>query len=160
MKPIVIFSLIFFVFGIFLTNLYLNLKYQTHFEHGYEMHGMMMHGHEGDGQRDHFISLRREIQDEQRAQEKYACCLKIPCIYCIEKTPNHGEAESCRCLDDVMNGRHPCGECIGEILEGHGNPLIAKYFAKSIAEEVGPDHIDMLKQIIAGKYNISIEDQI
>ena len=38
-----------------------------------------------------------------------------------------------------MNGKHPCGECIGEIMEGKGNALIAEYFATAIAEEVGVD---------------------
>jgi hypothetical protein len=59
-----------------------------------------------------------------------------------------------------MNGVHPCGECIGEILEGHGNRFIAKYFAKSIAEEVGEQYLDVIKQIISEKYNISIEEQV
>ena len=46
----------------------------------------------------------------------YKCCLEKPCTYCIEKTPGHGEGATCSCLADVVNGVHPCGECIGEIL--------------------------------------------
>jgi hypothetical protein len=93
-------------------------------------------------------------------QEDYACCLDKPCTYCIEKTPGHGEGPTCRCLDDVVEGRNPCGECIGEILEGHGNRFLAKYFASAIAEEVGEDYTDTLKEIISDKYDISVEEQI
>jgi len=107
-----------------------------------------------------FINHRNNIVGNLITQEKYACCLAKPCTYCIEKTPGHGEGAACRCLDDVMNGRHPCGECIGEILEGHGNKYIAKYFATAIAEEVGIDHLKAIKEIIAEKYNISLDEQI
>jgi len=55
---------------------------------------------------------------------------------------------------------HPCGECIGEILEGHGNPYLAEYFAAAIAEEVGEQHLEILKQIISEEYDISIEDHV
>lgn len=78
----------------------------------------------------------------------------------MQSTPGHGEGATCSCLEDIMNGVHPCGECIGEILEGHGNRLIAKYFATAISEEVGAEHLDTIKQIIASKYNISVEEQI
>ena len=55
-------------------------------------------------------------------------------------------------------GKHPCGECIGEILEGHGNPLISEYFARAIAEKTGQE--DAIKRIIAEKYNMPVEEQV
>ncbi len=113
-----------------------------------------------DERRDNFISLKESIQHDMLADGKYRCCLVNPCTYCIEKTPGHGEGAECSCLKDVMEGKHPCGECIGEILEGHGNPLIAEYYAKAIAEEVGTEHYDELKIIISNKYNITIKEQI
>lgn len=108
-----------------------------------------------DGERAKFISQKESILKELIAQEKYACCLEKPCTYCIEKTPKHGEGATCNCLEDVVTGKHPCGECIGEILEGHGNPYLAEYFAAAIAEEVGEQHLDTLNQIISEKYGSS-----
>tara|TARA_Y100000294_G_C8522459_1_gene323464 strand:- start:219 stop:662 length:444 start_codon:yes stop_codon:yes gene_type:complete len=110
-----------------------------------------------DGMRDSFISLKESIQDENLHNHNYRCCLEKPCTYCIEKTPGHGEGSVCDCLSDLMNGVHPCGECIGEILEGHGNPYLAEYFARAIAEKTG--HLDAIKEIISEKYDISIEEQ-
>jgi hypothetical protein len=108
--------------------------------------------------REEFISMKEAIQEEMRHDGMYMCCLEDPCVYCIEKSPGHGEGASCLCLEDVMNGVHPCGECIGEILEGHGNPLIAEYFAKAIAEKTGQE--DAIKEIIYEKYGIPVEDQL
>jgi hypothetical protein len=111
-----------------------------------------------DMKRDSFISLRESIQGEQLVHSKYRCCLEKPCIYCIEKTPGHGEGAECSCQEDIYNGLHPCGECIGEILEGHGNPLMSEYFARAIAEKTG--QYDAIKEIISEKYNISVEQQL
>ena len=108
-----------------------------------------------DNMRSEFISLKETMIGQLISDEQYACCLAKPCTYCLEKTPGHGEGASCRCLDDVVNGRHPCGECIGEILEGHGNPWLAQYFASALAEEVGETHLKTLKSIISEKYSIS-----
>ena len=119
--------------------------------------------HEGMGMeemRDHFISQKGDMQKEMLASSDYRCCLEKPCTYCIEKTPGHGEGATCSCLEDVVEGRHPCGECIGEILEGHGNKFLAKYFARSIAEEVGEEYLETIKQIVTQKYEITVEDQI
>lgn len=116
-------------------------------------------GMDMDHKRDHFIELKNVIQEEQRPMHKYRCCLTDACTYCIEKTPGHGEGAVCDCLSDIMDGVHPCGECIGEILEGHGNPYLAEYFAAAIAEKVGMQHLPTLKKIISEKYDISIEDQ-
>ena len=113
-----------------------------------------------DHKREHFLSLKEDIQQDLIPLHQYRCCLEDSCGYCIEKTPGHGEGASCDCLSDVVNLKHPCGECIGEIMEGHGNPHLAKYFASSIADEVGEQHLDELKQIIFEKYGIAVEKQI
>lgn len=111
-----------------------------------------------DEMRTNFISLKEDIQENMRYNEQYKCCLEKPCTYCIEKTPEHGEEAECSCLEDVVNGVHPCGECIGEILEGHGNKFLSKYFARAIAEKTG--HIDAIKQIIYEKYGTPLEEQV
>jgi hypothetical protein len=112
-----------------------------------------------DEHRESFITQKQLIIGELIGKEEYQCCLEKPCTYCIEKTPGHGKGATCSCLADIINGVHPCGECIGEILEGHGNPLLAEYFAKAIAEEVGEQHTDTLKHIIQEKYDFPIEQQ-
>jgi len=126
-------------------------------------------GHDIDtGNHSNMKSIASEIQEKQsyiitsnRDVGKYSCCLEKPCIYCINKSSKkHGAGTSCECLDDIMNGRHPCGECIGEILEGHGNKYLAQYFASSISDEVGMKYLPYLKQIISDKYEVSIEEQI
>ena len=99
--------------------------------------------------------MQLELLDDR----EYKCCLEKPCTYCIEKTPGHGEGASCNCLKDVVEGVHPCGECIGEILEGHGNPNLAKYFANAIAEKVGDGHMQTLKKIIEEKYDVALDEQ-
>jgi hypothetical protein len=112
--------------------------------------------------------LAQDIQEKQdyiitenRNAGKYSCCLEKPCVYCINKSSaKHGEGSSCQCLDDIMNGRHPCGECIGEIMEGHGNKYLSKYFASSIADEVGVKYLPTLKEIISDKYEVSVNEQL
>ena len=96
-------------------------------------------------------SLKSNLVAEKMSQGDYKCCLENPCTYCLIKEG------SCDCLAEVMAGEHPCGECIGEILEGNGNHFLAEYFARAIADETG-EH-DALKRIIAEKYNVSIEIQ-
>jgi len=124
-------------------------------------HHMQEHGHESEvGNRGMFIEMKNDMIGEMIADENYKCCLEKPCTYCIEKSPGHGEGATCKCLEDVMNGVHPCGECIGEILEGHGNRFIAKYFASAIAEEVGQEYLGTLKSIMADKYGVSVDNQI
>jgi len=114
--------------------------------------------HTMDMKRAEFVSMKEDIQDDLLPHGKYRCCLEKPCTYCIEKSPGHGEGAACNCLDDVVNGVHPCGECIGEILEGHGNPLLSEYFARAIAEKTGS--LEAMKQIISEKYDMPIENQI
>ncbi len=122
---------------------------------------MQENGRKGEaGNREMFIGMKDQMIGEMIADEDYKCCLEKPCVYCIEKTPGHGEGATCKCLEDIMNGVHPCGECIGEILEGHGNRFISKYFARAIAEEVGEEYQETIKQIISDKYDISMEEQI
>ncbi len=53
---------------------------------------------------------------------EYRCCLESPCSYCLLKYGN------CDCLDEVINGEVPCGECLGEIMEGEGNKLLKDRF--------------------------------
>ncbi|MBT4120972.1 MAG: hypothetical protein HOA57_01090 [Candidatus Magasanikbacteria bacterium] len=123
--------------------------------------GMMSFGHilmgemDMEGQRLSFLEQRDSIISKLIAQGDYACCLVTPCTYCIEKTPGHGEGATCSCLEDIVNGVHPCGECIGEILEGHGNKYLKKYFAPAIAEEVGLEHLEEIQKIIDEKYKVS-----
>jgi len=105
-----------------------------------------------DEKRAEFVGEKEVIIGELITKGDYTCCLKKPCTYCIEKTPGHGEGATCNCLKDIVEGRHPCGECMGEILEGHGNPYLPKYFAPAIAEEVGAEHLETLNKIIQQKY--------
>lgn len=123
-------------------------------------HSMNMDEMDTNEKRAMFIDLKENIQQDMLPEHNYRCCLQKMCTYCIEKTPGHGEDAICDCLSDLMNGVHPCGECIGEILEGHGNPLLAEYFARAIAEKMGEHHTAALKQMISEKYDISIEDQL
>lgn len=103
--------------------------------------------------REDFISQKLEIIGMQAAHGNYDCCLEKPCTYCIEKTPGHGEGAECHCREDVLAGRHPCGECIGEIMEGHGKPELAQYYAKAIAEKIDPKYEDELQQMITTLYS-------
>ncbi len=121
-------------------------------EHGAEMHS---------------TEYNKEIVAEEHegirhllAEGRYKCCMKEPCFRCFSKSANHDKDLVCDCLVDVYNGKHPCGECIGEILEGEGNPLMAEYFATAIAEKFGVQHLVTLKQIITEKYDMSINRQI
>ena len=110
--------------------------------------------HDMEKEREKFLDLKYKIQQSLLKQGKYKCCLEKPCTYCIEKTPGHGEGAECDCLSDIMNGVHPCGECIGEIFEGHGNTYLAEYFAEAIAEKTGEE--EAIQKIIEEKYDIPI----
>jgi hypothetical protein len=108
--------------------------------------------------RHNFIEHKNHIIGDLLPQGKYRCCLEKPCTYCIEKTPGHGKGATCDCLKDVINGVHPCGECIGEILEGHGNQYLADKFATAIAEKTGEK--EAIQRIIEDKYGVPAEDQL
>ncbi|XOU94013.1 MAG: hypothetical protein ACNFW9_04170 [Candidatus Kerfeldbacteria bacterium] len=131
------------------------MKFMPMYSNGHNMEHMNMDEH-----RDAYLEHKDKIQNTMRDAGMYTCCLDKSCTYCIEKDPKHGEGASCTCIEDIVNGVHPCGECIGEILEGHGNKYLTQYFAKSIAEELGEKHIDVLRQIISEKYDISIDEQL
>tara|TARA_B100000745_G_scaffold295539_1_gene239767 strand:+ start:5788 stop:6258 length:471 start_codon:yes stop_codon:yes gene_type:complete len=94
------------------------------------------------------------------AEGRYKCCLTKPCSYCFSDLDHQDEELVCDCLEDTMNGKSPCGECIGEILEGNGNPLISEYFATAIAETIGEDYLLTLKQIMADKYDMPVGRQL
>lgn len=113
-------------------------------------------------QRGTWIEIADNIRGKLALEGKYNCCLEKLCWYCIQKTPGHGEGATCECLNDILNGEHPCGECIGEILEGHGlkDPVIVKLYAKAISHKVGSQHLNHLKEIIADMYEITVEEQI
>lgn len=103
---------------------------------------------------------RHGLTEHMINQGMYRCCLEKPCATCLELTPWHGEGLECDCLSDLVNGQAPCGECVGGILAGRGNKYLAEYFARSIAEEVGEEHLAMLKEIISEKYGIPAEQQL
>ncbi len=103
-----------------------------------------------DHQMEEFSSMKEEMQQDMMMDGKYRCCLEKPCTYCLEKTPGHGIGPTCDCLSDIVNGKHPCGECIGEILEGHGNPYLRDYFAVAISEKTG--ELEAITRIIDEKY--------
>tara|TARA_Y100000310_G_C20699925_1_gene828782 strand:- start:6249 stop:6710 length:462 start_codon:yes stop_codon:yes gene_type:complete len=113
-----------------------------------------------DMKRSAFIAQKDAIIQEMKDDENYRCCLEIPCTYCIEKSPGHGEGAQCHCLKDVMEGVHPCGECIGEAMEGHANKFIAEYFPRAIAEKVGEQHKPALDKIFSDMYDIPVEDMV
>lgn len=94
------------------------------------------------------------------ADGKYKCCMLKPCSRCFADPDHHDKELVCDCLVDIMNGKHPCGECLGEILEGNGNPLISEYFATAIAEKIGEDYLLPLKNIIASKYDMPVDQQL
>lgn len=107
--------------------------------------------HSMEKKRADFVSLNEDIKKDLLSKGKYKCCIEKLCTYCLVK---EGE---CNCLEDLVNGKHPCGECIGEILEGHGNSYLAEYFAVAIAEKTG--ELEAIKRIISEKYGISIGEQ-
>ena len=94
------------------------------------------------------------------AEGRYKCCMLKPCSRCFSNPDHHDKELVCDCLVDIMNGKHPCGECLGEILEGNGNPLISEYFATAIAEKIGEDYLPALKSIIADKYDMPADRQL
>jgi hypothetical protein len=110
-------------------------------------------------QHHHMVAMRDEMWHEMLPDGDYACCLHKPCSSCAMLDPHHGEGSACTCLDDVMNGRHPCGECVGGIIGGRGNPFLAKYFARSLADGQPGPYYEALKQIVADKYGVAEDEQ-
>lgn len=105
-------------------------------------------------QRAEWIEEANIIRGSLAVEGQYDCCLEKPCLYCIYKTPGHGEGAACQCRQDILNGEHPCGECIGEILEGNGLSELAPYYAKAIAHKVGEQHLGHLESIINEMYEL------
>lgn len=103
-------------------------------------------------QREGWIDLANNIRGKLAQKGGYDCCLEKPCWYCIQKTPKHGEGAKCSCREDILNGVNPCGECIGEILEGHGLAELKPLYAKAIAYKVGAEHEAHLQEIIDDMY--------
>lgn len=103
-------------------------------------------------QREDWIDVADNIRNKLAMEGKYSCCLKKPCWYCIQKTPGHGEGAECTCLQDVLEGRNPCGECIGEIMEGHGLDELKPYYDESIGYKVGTENQGCLQKIIDDMY--------
>lgn len=105
-----------------------------------------------DRKRAALIELREQIQGELLPVGGYRCCLSKPCAQCVEETHEHGEGPRCDCLADVVTGKSPCSECVGEILAGRGNPLLAEYFPKALAALVGPEHEPVLEDLVDNRY--------
>ncbi len=117
-----------------------------------EDHLAMIKNKSIDQQREAWIEIADNIRGELAMQGEYDCCLENPCWYCIQKTPGHGEEATCECRQNILDGEHPCGECIGEILEGHGLTELEPYYAKAIAHKVGSQHETHLQEIIDSMY--------
>lgn len=98
------------------------------------------------------VANKNKVIKDLMAQGDYACCLKKPCSSCTTLDPWHGEGSKCTCLDDVVNGKYPCGECAGGILAGRGNKFLVDYFPQSLADKLGEEYLEMLKKIISEKY--------
>lgn len=103
-------------------------------------------------QREDWMAIADSIRGELAVHGEFDCCLVKPCWYCIQKTPGHGEGAKCECRQNILDGEHPCGECIGEILEGHGLAELKPYYAKAIAHKVGSEHEVHLQEIINDMY--------
>ena len=74
----------------------------------FNLHDMSM-----DEKRESFISLKNDMIGEMISQGRYRCCLEKPCVYCIEKTPGHGEGATCNCLEDIVRDRVLLGLLVG-----------------------------------------------
>jgi len=105
-------------------------------------------------------NMRLAIASEQKEamyqlirEGKYRCCIENPCSYCFLNSTVSEDGTVCDCLDEIVNGEHPCGECIGEILEGNGNKYLSEYFPAAIADEIGDQYLGVLGKIVDDKYN-------
>jgi hypothetical protein len=108
-------------------------------------------------ERERFMALKTALVQRLIPSHGYRCCLNEPCTSCIEETPDHGEGASCDCLSDLVHGAAPCGQCIGGILEGEGNPYLAQYFVHALAQAVGQQHQDTLRMILKAKYGDRVD---
>ena len=113
------------------------------------------------------VAYNKEIGEETKvgvlqliAEGRYKCCLENPCSYCFTDTEHQDREMVCDCLVDIIDGKAPCGECLGEILEGEGNELLAEYFAQSVADELGQDALPLLKDYMEETYGIAVSAQL
>ena len=104
-------------------------------------------------------SVRAAVMDLV-ADGRYRCCLEKPCSYCYIEHGSSGDGAVCDCVADIVAGSAPCGECIGEILEGNGNPLLAEYFASAIASETGASSRPALVRFVEETYGMPAGNQI
>ncbi len=108
-------------------------------------------------------ALSAEVSEGVRAliaSGRYQCCLQNPCTYCFTDPSHQERALVCDCLEEVVNGEAPCGECLGEILEGKGNPLLAEYFAAAISDSLGEAYLPVLREKIEATYGIPAAQQV
>ena len=103
----------------------------------------------------HLMEVKDQIVNEKLSTQQYRCCLKTPCAFCLTATPEG----SCQCLERIMNGEAPCPECVGTILSGGGNPLLAEYFARALAAGLGSGTHAWLKEMMTQNYGIPWEVQ-
>jgi len=99
-----------------------------------------------DEQREALVSIGDDLKTDLVKRGEYDCCLVSPCNYCLY------DEGSCECREDILAGKHPCGECIGEILEGKGMLELKPYYAEAIAHKVGAEHENHLQEIIDDMY--------
>lgn len=99
-----------------------------------------------DEQRASWIAVGDNLKAQLAMAGQYDCCIANPCNYCL-----YDEGQ-CACRQSILAGEHPCGECIGEILEGNGMTELKPYFAKAIAHKVGAQHEEHLQRIIDDMY--------
>ena len=152
--------LVAFLLGTLVSTVLPNTTYTHH--HDAAMHHPMLFDETGASENETVLlsSLQEQLMGDLLREGKYACCLKEPCVTCLTLTPWHGEGASCTCLADVVNGAAPCGECVGGILGGRGNPYLAQYFAASLAEELGAAAQPLLQEKMEVLYDIPVAEQV
>jgi hypothetical protein len=63
------------------------------------IHKQHMSEHHMDGidDREMYLGIKNQMVGDMTSEGNYRCCLEKPCVYCIEKTPGHGEGATCSC---------------------------------------------------------------
>jgi len=107
-----------------------------------------------DQQRASLISLKTGIQQKLIPRHGYRCCLDTPCMSCIEEAGAHGHGATCDCLSDIVNGAPPCGECVGGILAGRGNPYLVEFYPGVVSGIIGQEYLPALKSFFAEMYGV------
>ncbi len=104
----------------------------------------------------HNYIFSKSMHNSMMGESGYGCCTQIACVFCLTDSEHKGV---CDCFEEVVNGESPCAECVGNILQGNGNKYLAKSFAKAISEKMGDEYLLPLKDIIAQKYNVPVNEQ-